>query len=97
MTFVPFSMLSQRLIAEISMDSDKVDKDLFKKPILTEPVLATRVLGKFADYPVKSLSELFEDPNIKETTFRARFYIIKITPDNVEKFVEMHTPKESKE
>ena len=79
------------------MDSEKVDKELFKKPILTEPVLATRVLGKFADYPVKSLSELFEDPNTKETTFRARFYIIKITPDEAEKFVEMYTPKESKE
>lgn len=95
MTFVPFSKLSKDLAAEISMNPEKTDKELFKKPILTEPVLATRTMGKYSDLPLTSLSEIYDDPTNKETIFRTRFFVIKMTPDNVEDFVENFTSKET--
>lgn len=97
MTFVPFSKLNKELIHEISMNPDKVDKELFKKPILTEPVLATRTFGDYADLPLTTLSEMFDSANAKQTVFRTRFYAVKITPENVEDYVEMYVPKSKKE
>lgn len=97
MTFVPFSKLSKDLVHEISMNPDKVDKELFKKPILTEPVLATRTFGDHADLPLTTLSEMFDSANTKQTVFRTRFYAVKITPDKVEDYVEMYIPKHKNE
>lgn len=94
MTFVPFSMLSKQLQNEISMSPEKVDRELFKKPILTEPVLATRTFGKYADLPLSTLSEMYEEGANRETIFKTRFYVVKMTPDNVEDFVENYTPKD---
>ena len=88
MTFVPFSLLNKQLLNEISMNPEKVDKELFKKPILTEPVLATRTFGKYSDLPLTTLSEVYEDNSTKETVFKTRFYIIKVTPEDSEKFIE---------
>lgn len=97
MTFVPFSKLSNQLMNEISMNPDKVDKELFKKPILTEPVLATRTFGDYSKLPLTTLSDMFDSSNTKEHIFRTRFYVVKMTPDNVEDYVEMHVPKVKKE
>lgn len=94
MTFVPFSKLNKELTEKISMDSEKVDKELNKKPILTEPVIATTVIGDHAKLPLTTLSDIFENNN-KEEIFRTRFYVIKITPNEVEDFVESFTPKEA--
>jgi hypothetical protein len=96
MTFVPFSMLNNKMMSEISMNPDKVDKELFKKPILTEPVLATRTFGDYSKLPLTTLSEMFDSSNSEETIFRTRFYVVKMTPDNSEDFIEMHVPKSSK-
>lgn len=97
MTFVPFSLLNKQLVSEISMDPTKVDKELFKKPILTEPVLATRTVGDNSKLPLTTLSDLFEGNNFKENIFRTRFYVLKMSPDEADKFVEYYTPKEKKE
>lgn len=95
MTFVPFSKLQKQLSAEISMSSDKVDKELFKKPILTEPVIMTKTIGDYKDLPLTTLSDVFEDSTNKDTIFRTRFYVIKMTPDNVDDFIETYIPKDS--
>lgn len=94
MTFVPFSLLKDQLEKEISMGSEKVDKELFKKPILTEPVLATATFGKYSELPLTTLSDVFDDSTNKESIFRTRFYVIKVTPDNVEDYVENYSPKD---
>ena len=96
MNFVPFSQLNKKLMSEISMNPDKVDKELFKKPILTEPVLATRTFGDYSKLPLTSLSDMFDNPDSDETIFRTRFYVVKMTPDKPEDFIEMYTPKGSK-
>lgn len=95
MTFVPFSLLSKQLLSEISMNPEKIDKELLKKPILTEPVVASTTFGKYADLPLSTLSELFEDSSNKDTVFKTRFYVIKMTPNDAEDFVQNYTPKDS--
>jgi hypothetical protein len=94
MTFVPFSKLSKELTEKISMNPEKVDKELSKKPILTEPVIATSTFGEHSELPLTTLSDIFENNN-KEEIFRTRFYVIKITPNEVEDFVESYVPKET--
>lgn len=93
MTFVPFSRLAKSLDSQISLSPDKVDKELIKKVILTEPVLATTTFGDYSELPLTELSEIFEDVTDKDAVFRARFSILKITPDRVEDYVEEYTPK----
>ena len=66
MTFVPFSRLSKSLSSSISLTPEKVDKELVKKVILTEPVLATTTFGKFSDLPLTELAEIFEDVTEKD-------------------------------
>jgi hypothetical protein len=95
MTFVPFSLLKDQLEKEISINPEKTDKELFKKPILTDPVLATSTFGKYADLPLTTLSDVYDDSTNKETIFKTRFYVIKVTPDNVEDYVENYVPKDS--
>ena len=95
MTFVPFSILDKELSKDISMSPEKVDKELSKKPILTEPVLSTKTFGKYADLPLSSLGEIYEDSTNKDTVFKTRFYVIKVTPDEAQDFVENYTPKDS--
>ena len=92
MTFVPFSLLNKELTDSISSNSEKVDKELFKKPILPEPVLITKTFGEYSDLPLTPLNDIFEEPNHKETVFRTRFYVIKVTPNEVENFVENYVP-----
>jgi len=65
---------------------------LFKKPILTEPVLITKTFGKYTDLPLTPLYDIFEEPNNKETVFKTRFYVIKVSPNDVEDFVENYVP-----
>ncbi len=95
MTFVPFSKLAKSLSGQISLNSEKVDKELVKKVILTEPVLATTTFGKYSDLPLTELADIFEDVTEKDAVFRARFSILKVTPDRVEDYVEEYTPKGS--
>lgn len=95
MTFVPFSKLSKRLTHEISLRPDKVDKELIRKPILTEPVLATSTFGDYKDLQMTTLSDIYEDSTNKDTVFKTRFYILKVTPERVEDFVENYVAKNS--
>mmetsp|Transcript_10106 Transcript_10106/g.11511 ORF Transcript_10106/g.11511 Transcript_10106/m.11511 type:complete len:187 (+) Transcript_10106:837-1397(+) len=93
MTFVPFSKLRKFMMNEISMKAEKVDRELCKKPILTDPVLATSTFGEYEDYPMSSLGEVYEDSTNKETVFKTRFYVIKATPENIDDYVENYAPK----
>lgn len=95
MTFVPFSCLNKELMGTISMSSETVDKELFKKPILTEPVIATKTHGEYRDLPLTTLSEVFEDPTIKDNVFRTRFYVVRVSPDDAQDFIEAYTEKDS--
>lgn len=95
MTFVPFSKLAKSLTKEISANPEKVDKELIKKVILTEPVLATQTTGDYASLPVTELCDIFEDVTEKDAVFRTRFSVLKVTPERVEDYVEDYTPKDS--
>lgn len=105
MTFVPFSKINKEMMHEISMNPDKVDKELFKKPILTEPVLATRTFGEYAKLPLTTLDEMFDSVanskvskagSSESEVFRTRFYVVKMIPNKVEDFVENYIPKSTK-
>lgn len=95
MTFLPFSALNKQLLSEISMNSEKIDKELLKKPCLTEPVIATKTQGEYKNLPLTSLGEIFEDPTNKDSVFRTRFYVVKMSPNDADDFIESYTPKKS--
>jgi hypothetical protein len=94
MTFVPFSKLIKDLDLKISMNPEKTDKFLCSKPILTEPVIKTKTFGKYADLPMSTLSEIYDDSSNKEKVFKTRFYVLEMTPKVVDDFVENYVPKD---
>ena len=92
MTFVPFSMLRKKLSSEISMKAEKIDRELYKKPILTDPVLASSTVGKHKELPLTNLSEIYEDSTNRNSVFKTRFFVIKVTPEDKEDFIEGYVP-----
>ena len=92
MTFVPFSMLRKKLSSEISMKAEKIDRELYKKPILTDPVLASSTFGKHKELPLTNLSEIYEDSTNRNSVFKTRFFVIKVTPEDKEDFIEGYVP-----
>ena len=57
-------------------------------------MLATATQGEYEDLPLTTLSDVYEDSTVKQSVFKTRFFVIKVTPEKVGEFVEDYTAKE---
>ena len=99
LSFIASSKLAKDLKTKIPPGSVELDKKaLGKKDQLKAPILLTSVGAKYKDTAVTPLRDLFDDSNAAvkaNTTFRARFNVLKVEPDNVKDLVQSKAGKAS--